>query len=97
MVENRSQRPSLIRVLAAVLVGFFGGFFLFLIVALVIGGVNNMLGTEIPINLLIAENIYSVIALIIIIGLCIGGALWMVWRNPPLEPESPTELVNPPT
>jgi hypothetical protein len=97
MVEIRSQRPSLVRVIAAILVGFFGGFFLFLIVALVIGGVNAMLGTQIPIDLLIAENIYSVITLIVIIGLCIGGALWIVWRNPPLEPEAPTELVNPPT
>jgi hypothetical protein len=96
MAENRTA-PSLIRVIAAILVGFFGGFFLFLIVALVIGAVNNMLGTAIPINLLIAENIYSVITLVVIIALCIGGALWLVWRTPPSEPEGPTELVNPPT
>jgi hypothetical protein len=97
MDENRNQRPSPIRVIAAVLLGFFGGFFLFLIVALVIGGVNDMLGTEIPVNLLIAENIYSAVTLVVIIGLCIGGALWLVWRTPPSEPEEPTELVNPPT
>jgi hypothetical protein len=97
MDENRTQRPSLIRVIAAILLGFFGGFFLFLIVALVIGGVNAMLGLQIPIDLLIAENIYSAVTLVVIIGLCIAGALWLVWRTPPSEPEGPTELVNPPT
>ncbi len=96
MVENRTA-PSLIRVIAAILLGFFVGFFLFLIVALVIGAVNNMLGTQIPIDLLIAENIYSAVTLIVIISLCIGGALWLVWRTPPSEPGGPTELVNPPT
>jgi hypothetical protein len=97
MEEKGDQRPSLIRIIAAVLLGFFGGFFLFLIVALVIGGVNDILGIQIPINLLIAENIYSAVTLIVIIVLCIGGALWLVWRTPPSEPEEPTELVNPPT
>jgi hypothetical protein len=97
MTEEGGQRPSLTRVIAAVLVGFFGGFFLFLIVALVIGGINNLLGMEIPINLLVAENIYSLVALVVIEVLCIGGALWLVWRTPPSEPEFPTELANPPT
>jgi hypothetical protein len=97
MEEKGNQRPSLIRILAAILLGFFGGFFLFLIVALVIGGVNGLLGVQIPVNLLIAENIYSAVTLLVIILLCIGGALWLVWRTPPSEPEGPTELVNPPT
>lgn len=97
MTEEGGQRPSLTRVIAAVLVGFFGGFFLFLIVALVIGGVNNALGMAIPVNLLVAENIYSLVTLVLIEVLCIGGALWLVWRTPPSEPEFPTELANPPT
>jgi hypothetical protein len=97
MTEEGGQRPSLIRVIAAVLLGFFGGFFLFLIVALVIGAINNMFGMQIPINLLVAENIYSLVTLVLIEVLCIGGALWLVWRTPPSEPEFPTELANPPT
>ncbi|MDD1713989.1 MAG: hypothetical protein LUQ61_01855 [Methanoregulaceae archaeon] len=94
---QRSERPGLTRVLAAILLGFFGGFFLFLIVALVIGAVNNALGMQIPIDLLLAENIYSLVMLVLIEVLCIGGALWLVWRTPPTEPEFPTELANPPT
>ena len=94
---QRSERPGLTRVLAAILLGFFGGFFLFLIVALVIGAVNNALGMQIPIDLLLAENIYSLVMLVLIEVLCIGGALWLVWRTPPSEPEFPTELANPPT
>jgi hypothetical protein len=100
MTEEEGQRPgrpSLTRVLAAILLGFFGGFFLFLIVALVIGAVNNALGMQIPIDLLLAENIYSLVMLVLIEVLCIGGALWLVWRTPPSEPEFPTELANPPT
>ncbi len=96
MAEERSS-PSLVRVLAAILLGFFVGFFLFLIVALVIGAVNDMLGMQIPVNMQFAENIFSAIALIVIMALCIGGFLWIVWRNPPLETEEATELVNPPT
>jgi len=94
---QRPERPSLTRVIAAVLLGFFGGFFLFLIVALAIGAVNNSLDMQIPIDLLVAENIYSLVMLVLIEVLCIGGALWLVWRTPPSEPEFPTELANPPT
>ena len=100
MTEEEGQhprRPSLTRVAAAVLLGFFGGFFLFLIIALVIGAINNMLGMQIPIDLLVAENIYSLVMLVLIEVLCIGGALWLVWKTPPSEPEFPTELANPPT
>jgi hypothetical protein len=100
MTEEEGQRPgrpSLTRVAAAVLLGFFGGFFLFLIIALVIGGINNMLGMQIPIDLLVAENIYSLLMLVLIEVLCIGGALWLVWKTPPSEPEFPVELSNPPT
>ncbi len=100
MTEEEGQRPgrpSLTRVAAAVLLGFFGGFFLFLIIALVIGGINNILGMQIPIDLLVAENIYSLVMLVLIEVLCIVGALWLVWKTPPSEPEFPTELANPPT
>jgi len=37
------------------------------------------------------------VMLVLIEVLCIGGALWLVWRTPPTEPEFPTELANPPT
>ena len=100
MTEEEGQRPGrpgLTRVAAAVLLGFFGGFFLFLIIALVIGAINNILGMQIPIDLLVAENIYSLVVLVLIEVLCIGGALWLVWKTPPSEPEFPTELANPPT
>lgn len=96
MAEERN-RPSLVRILAAILLGFFVGFFLFFIVALIIGAINDMLGTGIPVNMQFAENIFSAIALVVIMAICIGGFLWLVWRTPPLESEEATELVNPPT
>jgi hypothetical protein len=70
MAEYTTSQKSL-RLAGAVILGIFVGFFLFLVVALIIGVVNNSLGTNIPIDMLFAENIWSAILLIIIIGFCI--------------------------
>jgi hypothetical protein len=80
MAENSSQ-PSILRIVAAVLLGIVVGFFVFFAITLVLGAVG------IPVSMEFAANIYSAILLILSIGVCIAGFLWLVWTNPPTEPE----------
>jgi hypothetical protein len=81
MGEN-SSRPSILRIIAAVFLGIVVGFFVFFGITLVLGALN------IPVSMQFAENIYSAILLIISLAVCITGFLWLVWTNPPTEPES---------
>jgi hypothetical protein len=86
MGEN-SSRPSILRIIAAIFLGIVVGFFVFFGITLVLGALN------IPVSMQFAENIYSAILLIISLAVCITGFLWLVWTNPPTEPEleEPTE------
>ena len=86
MAENFS-RPSILRIVAAILLGIVVGFFVFLGMALILGVLN------IPVSMQFAENILSAILLIISLAVCIGGFLWLVWTTPPTEPalEEPAE------
>jgi hypothetical protein len=86
MAEYTAYQKNL-RIAGAVILGIFVGFFLFLIVALIIGAVNNSLGTNIPIDMLFAENIWSAILLIVIIGFCIGIFCWRVLVSQPTATE----------
>jgi tetrahydromethanopterin S-methyltransferase subunit C len=86
-MDEKTAKPSWIRIAAAVILGAIVGFIIFLIVALVIGSLNDLMGMSIPINLRIAENIWSPILLIIFIGLSIAGLWWKVETTPPTEPE----------
>jgi H+/Cl- antiporter ClcA len=92
MAEYTAYQKNL-RIAGAVILGIFVGFFLFLIVALIIGAVNDSLGTNIPIDMLFAENIWSAILLIAIIGFCIGVFCWRVLASQP----TPTEFEIPET
>jgi uncharacterized protein YqhQ len=76
MAEN-SSRPSILRIVSAILLGIVVGFFVFLGIALILGALN------IPISMQFAENILSAILLIISLAVCIGGFLWLVWTTPP--------------
>jgi uncharacterized protein YqhQ len=87
MGEN-TVKPTWLRIAAAVILGGIVGFFIFLIVALVIGSINAQMGMNIPINMRIAENIWSPILLIIFIGFSIAGLWWKVETTPPTEPET---------
>lgn len=86
MVEYTAHQKNL-RIAGAVILGIFVGFFLFLIVALIIGAVNDSLGTNIPIDMLFAENIWSAILLVVIIGFCIGVLCWRVLASQPTTTE----------
>lgn len=84
MAEN-SPRPSILRIIAAILLGIVVGFFVFFAITLVLGAL------DIPVSMQFAENIYSALLLIISLAVCIGGFLWLVWTNPPSESESEEE------
>ena len=72
----------MLRIAAAVILGLISGTILFLIAAIGIGVINDRLGMQIPINLLIAENIFSAILLILFILVSIAGFIWQVWVTP---------------
>jgi hypothetical protein len=78
--------PGMLRLAAAVILGIISGTILFLVVAMGIGVVNDKMGMQIPINLLIAENIFSAILLVLFILICSAGFCWQVWNTPSSEP-----------
>jgi len=84
MAEN-SSRPSVLRIVSAILLGIVVGFFVFLGIALILGVMN------IPVSMQFAENVLSAILLTISLAVCIGGFLWLVWITPPTESESTEE------
>jgi hypothetical protein len=84
MPEN-SSRPSVLRIVAAILLGIVVGFFVFLGIGLILGAMN------IPVSMEFAENILSAILLTISLAVCIGGFLWLVWITPPTQSESTEE------
>jgi TRAP-type C4-dicarboxylate transport system permease small subunit len=82
MTEMRTQ-PELLRIVSAVLLGCIVGAIFFLIFALGIGAINDNLHMNIPVNLLVAENIMSAAMLAIFIIICVAIFLRMVWNTPP--------------
>jgi Na+/H+ antiporter NhaC len=80
------ERPSLLRISAAVILGCIVGSIMFLIVALGIGAINDRMGMNIPINMLIAENIWSAAVLLIFIIIAVYVFCRQVWNTPPTAP-----------
>lgn len=83
-----SENPGMLRIAAAVILGGIFGTILFLIVALGIGVVNDQMKMQIPVNLLIGENIISAILLCLLIIVCIAALCWQVWNTPVSEQET---------
>ena len=81
-MSKNAERPGMLRIIAAVILGGITGTILFLIVALGIGAVNDKMGMKIPVNLLIAENVFSAILLILFILIFIAVFCWQVWNTP---------------
>ncbi|MFA5267179.1 MAG: hypothetical protein WC379_04340 [Methanoregula sp.] len=88
-MDETMVKPTWLRLAAAVILGCVVGGILFLITALIIGAINDLMGIAIPINMLLAENIWSSSLLVIFIGLSIAGLWWKVETTPPSEPENP--------
>ncbi|MGB9176331.1 MAG: hypothetical protein WCB46_06290 [Methanoregula sp.] len=91
-MDEKREKPTALRVVAAVILGIIVGGILFLITTLIIGAINNRMGMIIPIDLRITENVLSLVLLIIFIGLSIAYFWWKVETTPPSEPESPETL-----
>lgn len=87
------SKPTWLRIAAAILLGGIIGGILFLIATLIIGVINDSLGMSIPINLRIAENLWSSVLLVIFIGFSIAALWWKVETTPPSEPETPDNTV----
>jgi uncharacterized BrkB/YihY/UPF0761 family membrane protein len=81
------KTPGPLRTMAAIILGAMIGSILFFIVALAIGTINGMMGMNIPFNLKFAENVWSVILLVLFIGVSIALMYWMVLITPPTEEE----------
>ena len=81
-------KPTLLRTIAAIILGAMIGSILFFIVALVIGAINDAMKMNIPFNLRFAENVYAVIMLVVFVGLSIAGMYWLVLTTPPTEEET---------
>jgi hypothetical protein len=88
-MDENVVKPAWLRITAAVILGGIVGGILFLLAALIIGTINDLLGMAIPVNLRIAENIWSIILLIVFIGFSIAAFWWKVETTPPSEPETP--------
>ncbi|MFA4876483.1 MAG: hypothetical protein WC586_03645 [Methanoregula sp.] len=87
-MTDKVQKPNALRLIAAVMLGCIVGAILFLVVALFIGAFNDKMHMNIPINMLVAENIFSLVLLVALMAVSIGYFWWKVCTTPPTEPET---------
>lgn len=97
-MDEKMAKPTWLRIAAAILLGGVIGGILFLIATLIIGAINDSMRMSIPINLRVAENLWSAVLLVIFIGFSIAFLWWKVETTPLSEPENtvpeiPDELV----
>lgn len=86
-MDENTQNPNALRLVAAVILGIIVGSILFFVVALFIGMFNSLLSMNIPFRTDVTENILSAVLLVVFIGLSIAGFCWKVWTTPAREPE----------
>jgi uncharacterized membrane protein len=91
MVQITAKQDPL-RLAAAVILGIVTGSILFLIIALVIGAFNDMTHMNISVTTNVAENIFSLVLLVVLIVGCVAGFWWKVVTTPPSE-SKPVEPV----
>jgi hypothetical protein len=92
-MDEKMAKPTWLRIAAALLLGGMIGGILFLIAVLIIGALNDLMGMTIPVDLRIAENLWSAVLLVIFIGFSIAFIWWKVETIPPSEPETPENTV----
>jgi len=90
MVQMTAKQNPL-RLAAAVILGIITGSIIFLLIAIVIGMVNDTAHMNIPVSMLVAENIFSLILLVGLIIACVAGFWWKVATTPPTEVEPEQE------
>ena len=86
MTEN-APKPTVLRIVAAVILGIFVGLFLFFGLALVIGAFNDTMGMNISVSTQVTENTISAVLLVGIIITCVAVFCWKVWTSPQTTPE----------
>ena len=86
-MAETNQNPSALRLFAAVLLGIAVAFIVFFIVALGIGLLNDSFNMNIPFTLDFRENVFSALLLGVLMIVCIGGLVWMVYKTPPASEE----------
>lgn len=86
-MTEESQNSSPLRFIAAVLLGIMVGSILFFVIALFIGLFNDLSGMHLTVSTNFAENVWSLILLVVLNVACIAGFCWMVRTTPPSEPE----------
>lgn len=74
---------SALRIIAAVIAGIFVGFFLFFVVAIILGLFTETTGFAVSTNF--SENAFSAVLLAGLILLCTGAFVWKVWTSPTPE------------
>jgi predicted transporter len=82
---------SALRITAAIIAGIFVGFFLFFVVALVLGLFSETTGFSVSTNF--SENAFSAVLLAGLILLCSGAFVWKVWTSPTVEETGKTEEI----
>ena len=86
-MTGQSQNSNPLRLIAAVMLGIMVGTILFFVVALFIGTFNDLSGMQLSVSTNFAENVWSLILLVVLNIVCIAGFCWMVRTTPPSEPE----------
>ena len=82
-MEAAHQRTDPLRLISAIILGGIVGVIFFLVVALVIGVINDNMHTGIPVNLLIAENVISAVLMAVFIIIGIAYFVRKVMTTPP--------------
>jgi uncharacterized protein YqhQ len=93
-MDENAQKPSILRLAAAVILGIIVGSILFFVVALFIGMFNSLSGMNIPLRTDVTEDVLSAILLVVFIGLSITGFCWKVWTTPVTEESTGPEPDN---
>ncbi len=86
MTDN-VPKPAPLRIVAGIILGIFSGLIIFFAISLLIGMINNLIGTSLSMSTRFSEDIWSAVLLVVIIIACTTGVLWLVYKTPP-TPES---------
>lgn len=81
-MTEETRRLNPLRVAAALILGFIIGSIIFFIITLAIGTINNLLGTNLTVTADIAENLFSLALLAILILVCCAAFVWKVSVTP---------------
>ena len=91
MIEQ-SQNSNPLRFIAAVLLGIIVGSILFFVVALFIGSFNDLSGMHLSVSTNFAENVWSLLLLIVLNIVCIADRMVVLNFGQKLAEGNPAEV-----